>query len=95
MINNSISVITVVITIVTTIAGIAAVVFEIVRRWDTRYDECARNVNNEKKPLGQLSAAIQLRTYMVNKLFKVISHQNDATKLVCAILKKSKNGPYL
>ena len=93
MINNSISVITVVITIVTTIAGIAAVVFEIVRRWDTRYDECARNVNNEKKPLGQLSAAIQLRTYMVNKLFKVISHQNDATKLVCAILKKSKNGP--
>ena len=62
MINNSISVITVVITIVTTIAGIAAVVFEIVRRWDTRYDECARNVNNEKKPLGQLSAAIDRKS---------------------------------
>lgn len=80
------------ITIVTAIAGVTAVVFEVVRVWNSRYDDCAKNVSNKENNLIQLSAAIQLRMYIQDKLLGIFSHRKNATYLICSILKDTKNG---
>ena len=84
--------ISIAITIVTTIAGLAAVVFEQVRSWNARFDECAKNVSCKDNKMTQLSASIQLRTYIQKNLMGVFSHKKNATNLVCSVLKDCENG---
>lgn len=84
--------ISIAITIVTTIAGLAAVVFEQVRSWNARFDECTKNVSCKDNKMTQLSASIQLRTYIQKNLMGVFSHKKNATNLVCSVLKDCENG---
>lgn len=52
--------ISIAITIVTAIAGLAAVIFELVRSWNARFDECTKNISCKDNKMTQLSASIQL-----------------------------------
>ena len=84
--------ISIAITIVTAIAGLAAVIFELVRSWNARFDECTKNISCKDNKMTQLSASIQLRTFIQKNLMGVFSHKKNATNLVSSILKDCENG---
>lgn len=77
--------------IVSGVAAVGAFLFEMVRGWNNRFDECARNLRDKDNQLSQLSAAINLRTY-ISRRFLWVSYKSEAAKLICGALKVCENG---
>lgn len=78
--------------IITLIAGAAAVIFEAIRTWNNRFDQCADKINKEDNEMAQLSSAVQLRYYIHRHYFFFFSHSKEAISIICAALKHRKAG---
>lgn len=78
--------------IITLIAGAAAVIFEAIRTWNNRFDQCADNINDAGNEMAQLSAAVQLRYYIHRHYFFFFSHSKEAISIICTALKHRKAG---
>jgi len=78
--------------VITLIAGAAAVIFEAIRTWNNRFDQCADKINEAGNEMAQLSAAVQLRYYIHRHYFLFFSHSKEAISIICTALKHRKAG---
>lgn len=78
--------------IITLIAGAAAVIFEAIRTWNNRFDQCADKINEVENEMAQLSSAVQLRYYINRRYFLFFSHSKEAISIICTALKHRKTG---
>ena len=78
--------------LITLIAGAAAVIFEAIRTWNNRFDQCADKINEANNEMAQLSSAVQLRYYVNRRYFLFFSHSKEAISIICTALKHRKSG---
>lgn len=78
--------------IITLIAGAAAVIFEAIRTWNNRFDQCADKINEADNEMAQLSSAVQLRHYINRRYFLFFSHSKEAISIISTALKHRKSG---
>ena len=78
--------------VITLIAGAAAVIFEAIRTWNNRFDQCADKINDSNNEMAQLSSAVQLRYYINRHYFLFFSHSREAISIICTALKHRKSG---
>lgn len=76
--------------IVPLIVGVVAVIFESIRAWNNRFEQCADNINEENNEMAQLSSAVQLRHYINRHYFLFFSHSKEAISIICTALKHRK-----
>ena len=78
--------------IITLIAGATAVIFESIRMWNNRFDQCADKINQADNEMAQLSSAVQLRYYIHRHYFLFFSRSKEAISIICTALKHRKSG---
>ena len=80
--------------LITLIAAAAAVIFDAIKTWNSRFTECANQLKDTSNEMAQLSAAVQMRSYINKRFLLFFSLSREAVHLICAALAHCKPGRF-
>ena len=82
----------IILAVIPIIVGIVAALFENLKAWNNRFDQCSEKINHQDNEMEQLSAAVQLRSFFSKRKMLFFSHSRESINLTCAALHKRKPG---
>ena len=78
--------------LITLIAAAAAVIFDAIKTWNSRFTECTNQMKDSSNEMAQLSAAVQMRSYINKRFLLFFSLSREAVNLICGALVHRKPG---
>ena len=80
--------------LITLIAAAAAVIFDAIKTWNSRFTACADQLKDTNNEMAQISAAVQLRSYINKRYLLFFSLSREAVNLICSALAHCKPGRF-
>ena len=80
--------------LITLIAAAAAVIFDAIKTWNSRFTSCADQLRDTNNEMAQISAAVQLRSYINKRYLLFFSLSREAVNLICSALAHCRPGRF-